>query len=67
MPAQRTLERMHQLIWALIYGGLLALVLGIATAAADEPLGWSLGLAGGALVASGLVLIGVRSRLKSDG
>ena len=62
MTATQTLQRMHQLIWALIYGGLLTLVLGIATTPADEPLGWALGLTGGVLAAVGVVLIGVRSR-----
>ena len=65
MPAAQTLERMHQLIWALVYGGLLTLVLGLATAGADEELGWAMGAAGGVLVAAGVVLIGVRSRLKT--
>jgi hypothetical protein len=64
MAAQQTLQRMHQLIWALIYGGLLTLVLGLATAPADEPLGWSLGICGGVLAAVGVALIGLRSRLK---
>ena len=66
MAAPQTLERMHQLIWALIYGGLLTLVLGLATARADEALGWALSAAGGVLAALGVVLIGVRSRLKAS-
>ncbi len=66
MAAPQTLQRMHQLIWALIYGGLLALVLGIATARTDGALGWSLGAAGGVLAAVGVALIGVRARLPSD-
>jgi hypothetical protein len=66
MTAPQTLERMHQLIWALIYGGLLTLVLGLATARADEVLGWALSAVGGVLAAVGVVLIGVRSRLKPD-
>ncbi len=66
MAAQRSLQRMHQLIWALVYGGLLTLVLGIATARTDEALGGSLGVAGGVLAAVGVALIGVRARLKPD-
>lgn len=66
MTAPQTLQRMHQLIWALIYGGLLTLVLGLATARADEVLGWTLSAVGGVLAAVGVVLIGVRSRLKPD-
>lgn len=66
MAAAQTLQRVHQLIWALIYGGLLTLVLGLATARTDAALGWSLGAAGGVLAAVGVVLIGVRARLPSD-
>jgi hypothetical protein len=56
-----TLERW---IWILIYGGLFALILGIATARTDAGLGWSLAVPGGAAAAAGAVLIYVRSRLK---
>ncbi len=66
MTAPQTLQRMHQLIWALIYGGLLTLVLGLATARTDEVLGWTLSAVGGVLATVGVVLIGVRSRLKPD-
>ncbi|BEP92084.1 hypothetical protein KW843_08865 [Acidovorax sp. sif1233] len=65
MVAPRTLQRLHKLIWTLIYGGLLTLVLGIATGRTDGALGWSL-VVGGALVAVvGVALIAVRARLKA--
>jgi len=66
MTAPKTLQRLHKLIWALIYGGLLALVLGIATARTDDAIGWSLMVGGGLVAAAGVVLIGVRARLKAD-
>ncbi|MBV7540627.1 hypothetical protein [Acidovorax sp. sic0104] len=66
MAAPRTLQRLHQLIWALIYGGLLTLTVGIATARTDDALGWSLAAVGGLAAVAGLVLIGVRSRLRAD-
>lgn len=66
MAAPLTLQRMHKLIWVLIYGGLLALVLGIATARTDDALGWTLIVGGGVLAAVGVVLIPVRARLKTD-
>ncbi|MDH4416842.1 hypothetical protein DBR12_14620 [Acidovorax sp. HMWF029] len=66
MAAPLTLQRMHKLIWVLIYGGLLALVLGIATARTDDALGWTLIVGGGVLAAVGVVLILVRARLKTD-
>lgn len=66
MTTAQKLQRLHKLIWVLIYGGLLALVLGIATARTDEAIGWSLMVVGGIVAAAGVVLIGVRARLKPD-
>ena len=63
MASSRTLQRLHQLIWALIYGGLFARVLGIATARTDAAVGWGLIAVGGLAAVAGVVLIGVRSRL----
>lgn len=66
MAAHQTLQRLHKLIWVLIYGGLLTLVLGIATARTDEATGWALMVGGGVVAAVGVVLIAVRARLKAD-
>ncbi len=66
MPAPQTLQRLQTVIWVLIYGGLLALTLGIATARTDEATGWTLAVAGGVMAAIGVALIGVRARLKTD-
>ena len=66
MAAPHTLQRLHKLIWVLIYGGLLTLVLGLATGCSDAALGWSLALGGGLAAAVGVVLIAVRARLKTD-
>ena len=66
MAAPHTLQRLHNLIWVLIYGGLLTLVLGLATGRSDAALGWSLVLGGGLAAAVGVVLIAVRARLKTD-
>ena len=66
MVTTHTLQRLHKLIWVLIYGGLLTLVLGLATERSDAALGWSLVLGGGLAAAAGVVLITVRSRLKTD-
>jgi hypothetical protein len=54
------------LIWVLIYGGLLAVGLGLAVQRTDDPLGWGIVTAGGMSSAVGAVLIYVRSRM-SDG
>ena len=66
MAAPRTLQRLQNLIWVLIYGGLLTLVLGIATARTDEATGWVLVVGGGVVAAVGVVLIAVRARLQAD-
>lgn len=66
MASAQKLQRLHKIIWGLIYGGLLALVLGIATARTDDAIGWTLIVVGGMVAAAGVVLIGVRARLKPD-
>lgn len=66
MASQRAVQRLHQLIWVLIYGGLLTLVLGVATARTQEPLGLVLQVVGGGLAAVGVLLIFVRARMRVD-
>ncbi|MDM0111046.1 hypothetical protein QTI66_02745 [Variovorax sp. J22R133] len=55
--------RLEAWTWTLIYGGLFALVLGIATARNDTMLGWIIGVPGVVIATVGAVLIYVRSRL----
>ena len=60
------LLRLERLIWALIYGGLLAIVLGVfidQQEAQDASLFYQLG---GLAVVGGVVLIYLRSRLHED-
>jgi hypothetical protein len=64
MTTPTTLKRLQSLIWVLVYGGLLTLVLGLATQRFDAALGWSLAVGGGIVAAIGFTLIFVRSRLK---
>ena len=64
--ANQSIARLHTLIWALIYGGLLTLVLGLSVQRSDDAIGWSMVVAGGLLAAAGCVLIYVRSRMKVD-
>lgn len=63
MPTARTLARLDALAWTLIYGGLITLVLGIASH--DETVigGWSLSVLGTMAAVAGVVLIVVRARL----
>ncbi|CAN5886866.1 hypothetical protein BH11PSE13_BH11PSE13_42690 [soil metagenome] len=58
--AHATLEKW---IWALIYGGLFLMILGIATGRTHPMLGWSMAVPGGVIALVGFVLIYVRSRL----
>ena len=66
MASPRTLARLDAAVWTLIYGGLFAVVLGIATHDEHLVAGWSLGTLGGIAAAAGVVLIVVRSRLRED-
>jgi len=66
MTSQRTISRIQTWIWVLIYGGLLTLVLGIATARTDAALGWIMVAVGAVLAVTGAVLVWVRSRMKPD-
>ena len=66
MTTLQNLKRMQQLIWVLIYGGLLTLVLGLSVQRTDETMGWSMVIGGGGFALLGAVLIFVRSRLKAD-
>jgi hypothetical protein len=66
MASRRTLARLEALIWILIYGGLFALVLGIASHDETAIGGWSLSVLGILAAAAGVVLIVVRSRLRES-
>ncbi len=63
MPTERTLARLDALAWILIYGGLFALVLGIASHDQTVIGGWSLSVLGTLTAIAGVVLIVVRARL----
>ena len=63
---RRALEWFDRLVWTLIYGGLLTLVVGVASGETRLVAGWSLGVVGGAVAAAGFILIWVRSRLRED-
>ena len=63
MATQRTLARLDALAWILIYGGLFALVLGIASHDQTVIGGWSLSVLGTIAAIAGVVLIVVRARL----
>ena len=64
--SNRAVQRLEQLTWILIYGGLLTLILGWWVVSTDEDTGWFLLVGGGLAAAIGFVLIYVRSKIKSD-
>jgi membrane protein DedA with SNARE-associated domain len=64
MTTPRALARLDVLIWSLIFGGLLVLVLGIASHDETAVGGWSLSVLGTLAAVAGCVLIYVRSRLR---
>ena len=61
-----TSQRLHTLIWVLVYGGLLTLVLGLSVQRSDDDLGWSMVAAGLAVALLGFALVFVRARMKAD-
>lgn len=65
-PQTKPHATLEKWIWILIYGGLFAIILGIATGRTEEALGWAMAVPGAVLVVVGTVLIYVRSRLKDS-
>ena len=63
VTTNKSISRLHTLIWTLIYGGLLCAVLGLFVQRANDPVGWTMVVAGGLAVAGGCVLIYVRSKM----
>ena len=66
MRVDQIKARLDWLIWILIFGGLFAIALGIATRPVAPAAGWSIMVGGGLATAAGVVLIWVRSRLGPD-
>lgn len=62
-PATKPYARLEGWIWTLIYGGLFAVVLGIAVGRNNAALGWIFAVPGAVVAIVGAVLIYVRSRL----
>ena len=60
------LARLETVIWALIYGGLLAVVVGYFMGRVADDDGDILMVFGGIITFIGLVLVVVRSRLRED-
>ena len=65
VTSTKSMARLHKLIWALIYGGLLLAVFGISLQRIDEAIGWTVIVIGAVLALVGFVLIYVRSRMNA--
>ena len=66
MAIHLTSQRLHTIIWVLVYGGLLTLVLGLSVLRSDDDLGWSMVAAGLVVALLGFALVFVRARMKAD-
>ena len=66
MLTPKTIARLENTIWILLYGGLLTLILGLFTQRADDELGLTMVVWGGVAAAFGAVLIYVRSRVRAN-
>jgi hypothetical protein len=63
MATATELKRLQILIWVLIFGGLLALVLGLSVRRFEAPLGWVLMTSGAVLAGVGAALIFLRAKM----
>jgi hypothetical protein len=63
MPTERAVAWVERSAWIAIYVGILAVILGVVGGAVHTAVGWSLGVLGAIAVATGIVLIVVRSRM----
>ncbi len=64
-PVDPRMARLHKIIWALIFGGLLTVILGIFVGKLDGATGWTMMITGTVMTSVGAILIYVRSTLKS--
>ena len=65
MASAGTLAWIDRVVWALIYGGLFMLILGLAALPAHTVASWPLIVVGAVLVVAGAVLIWLRARLST--
>ena len=64
MAPARPTRRVEALAWILIYGGLIAVVIGVFAARADQAVSWALIVGGGIATVAGCILVYLRSRMK---
>ncbi|MBG9386916.1 hypothetical protein [Caenimonas aquaedulcis] len=65
MSSPRAILWVERLVWMLIYGGLFAAIIGLATKGSDPATGWWLIVIGVLIAAIGALLVWVRSRMRA--
>jgi hypothetical protein len=63
--SDKNIARVERWVWILLYGGLLALCLGLAVEDRSTGLGWTLVTGGAVAAAAGVFLIYLRSRMNA--
>ncbi len=66
MVSKTTLSRVQWLVWVAIYGGLLAISVASFLGEGDSSLATAMYVVGSVLVAVGIILIYIRSRLRES-
>jgi len=66
LAIEMNVKRVETWAWVLIYVGLIAVALGLAVQRGDAAFGWGMAATGAALVAVGVLLIWIRSRMTID-
>ena len=66
VAVNKSIARLHTLIWVLIYGGLLCAVLGLSVQRTNDQIGWSMVVIGSLTTALGCVLIYMRSKMTPE-
>ena len=61
--ANPKMARLHKITWALIFGGLLSVILGIFVSETDDAVGWMMIIGGALLTVAGAVLVYVHSTM----
>ena len=59
--------RLDALVWTFVFGGLLVVGLGVSLQRGGAPYGWAVAVVGALVVAAGVILLWVRSRIRDPG
>ena len=65
-PTDPKMAKLHKIIWALIFGGLLTIILGFFVERTGDVMGWLMIVSGGVLTVVGAISIYVRSTMTTE-